>query len=129
MNFMGIGHGEFQELSPGIPLGPAQFRKGHATAASGRATITAGHTMANVTDLLLVRAPLPGEVMLTPACNLADVPVTSPGGVRVPRAVWLDGLHALGFSMKLSGPLESDCAVDYSIRLGPLSAPDPSHSP
>lgn len=111
ITLMSTGQGVDQMLEPGVALGPARFVKGSTTAANGRAVVLRGHLAANVTGLLLARAPGPGEVMLTPACNLAPAP-TDP-----PRAYWVAEMHTSGFVVQLSGGLERDCAIDYRVEL------------
>lgn len=113
MTLMALGHGETAALAPGVALGPAQFAKGGGSEARGRVIVPAGRTEVNVTTLALARAPVPGEVMLTPACNLA-------AGASQPRALWLVGLHSTGFVVGVSAAASADCPVDYQVSLGSL---------
>lgn len=114
ITLMSTGQGVNEMLEPGVALGPARFVKGSTTAASGRALVLQGQLAANVTGLLLARAPRPGEVMLTPACNLAPAPPDPP------RAYWVGEMHASGFVVQLSGGLGHDCAIDYRVELAGL---------
>ena len=110
MTLMSTGRGipTYPPLSPpDVPLGPVQYAKGLGSQASGRAVFPAGATTLNVT-VAIARAPRPGEVMLTPACD------------HSPRSLWLGALHGRGFVAHLSAALDVDCAVDYRVALGSL---------
>jgi hypothetical protein len=100
-----------------LAWGPARYTKGVGTESGGEVVFEPGATTVNVTTLALVRAPRPGEVMLTPACNLAGE-----GGMQpeAARSLWLGELHVHGFLAHLSAPLASACHVHYRIVLGSL---------
>ena len=110
MTLMSTGRGvpTYPSLTgPDVAWGPARYSKGVGTERSGRVVFLPGETTINVTTAL-VRAPQGGEVMLTPACNLA------------PRSLWLGEFHAHGFLAHLSAPMNSACPMDYRISLGTL---------